>query len=62
MPDTVFPYDDDVRDPYDADDTKNPHEPSGEEPEDDGDDEDGEAAEGEPVKRRPGRPRKNPAP
>lgn len=32
MPDkeTVFPYDDEVVDPYAADDTKNPHEASGE--------------------------------
>lgn len=30
--DTVFPYDDEVADPYAADDTKNPHEPSGEAP------------------------------
>lgn len=29
--DTVFPYDGDVVDPYSADDTKNPHEPSGDE-------------------------------
>lgn len=27
--DTVFPYDDEVADPYAADDTKNPHEPTG---------------------------------
>ena len=27
--DTVFPYDDEVVDPYAADDTKNPHEPGG---------------------------------
>jgi hypothetical protein len=30
--DTVFPYDDEVVDPYAADDTKNPHESSGEAP------------------------------
>ena len=28
--DTVFPYDDEVADPYSDDDTKNPHEESGE--------------------------------
>lgn len=27
---TVFPYDDEVTDPYEGDDTKNPHEESGE--------------------------------
>lgn len=60
MPDTVFPYDDEVRDPYDSDDTKNPHEESGDtgEPEDDEEEEETDEA---PVKRRPGRPRKNPA-
>ncbi len=53
MPDTVFPYDDEVVDPYSADDTKNPHEETGEadEPDDDADD--------APKKRGPGRPRKN---
>ena len=30
--DTAFPYDDEVADPYAADDTKNPHEPSGSSP------------------------------
>lgn len=61
MPETVFPYDDEVRDPYDADDTKNPHEETGEdEPDDDGEEDEEEVAEA-PVKRRPGRPRKNPA-
>ena len=29
MPDTVSPYDDEVVDPYSADDTKNPHEETG---------------------------------
>jgi len=57
MPDTVFPYDDEVVDPYAADDTKNPHEDGG------GDGEpsaEGEPAEEQPTKRRPGRPKKNP--
>lgn len=31
--DTVSPYDDEVADPYAADDTKNPHEPTGEDAE-----------------------------
>lgn len=53
--DTVFPYDDDVVDPYSADDTKNPHEPSGEAPDEETTDE--EAAD-ETPKRRPGRPKK----
>lgn len=53
MPDTVFPYDDDVVDPYSADDTKNPHEESGEAPSESGEDE-----EAPPPKRGPGRPRK----
>ena len=44
---TVFPYDDEVRDPYDDDDTKNPHD-AGAGP---GDDE-------KPAPRRRGRPRK----
>lgn len=54
MPDTVSPYDDDVVDPYSADDTKNPHEEAAapaDEPDDDADD--------TPKKRGPGRPRKN---
>lgn len=50
MPDTVFPYDDEVVDPYSADDTKNPHEESGEAPSGSGDDE------APPPKR--GRPKK----
>lgn len=54
--DTVFPYDDDVVDPYSADDTKNPHEPSGEAPDED-EAADEEAAD-ETPKRRPGRPKK----
>lgn len=47
--DTVFPYDDEVVDPYSADDTKNPHEATGEteEPEED-----------DAPKKRVGRPRK----
>lgn len=57
MSETVFPYDDEVVDPYSADDTKNPHEETeGADPDEDGDD--GEAQ--SPPKRRPGRPRKNP--
>jgi hypothetical protein len=48
MPDTVFPYDDDVVDPYSADDTKNPHEETVSE----------DAEEEAPPKRRPGRPKK----
>lgn len=56
MSDTTSPYDDETVDPYSADDTKDPHEPSGEEPAA-GDDEDGEVP---PPKRGPGRPRKNP--
>lgn len=52
--DTVFPYDDDVVDPYSADDTKNPHEPGGEDPDEDAEDE----APDEAPKRRPGRPKK----
>lgn len=55
MPDTVFPYDDEVVDPYAADDTKNPHEESGEAL-----DTDGGGEEAPPPKRGPGRPRKNP--
>jgi hypothetical protein len=55
MPDTVFPYDDEVADPYADDDTKNPHEESGETSEgtepDPGDTP-------TPPKRRPGRPSK----
>lgn len=58
MPDTVFPYDDDVVDPYSGDDTKNPHEEEGEAPPDDEGDDDEEAP---PPKRGPGRPRKTPA-
>jgi len=55
MPDTVFPYDDEVADPYAADDTKNPHEESGEGSSDDGQD----GAESPPSpRRRPGRPKK----
>ena len=51
MPDTVFPYDDEVVDPYSDDDTKNPHEESEEqEPEEDDDE--------KPAPRR-GRPRKS---
>lgn len=52
MPDTRFPYDDEVRDPYGGD-VKNPHDevgaPAGDEPD--------AAAEPAP-RRRPGRPRK----
>lgn len=54
MPDTVFPYDDEVRDPYD-DDVKNPHEEAG------AADEPGEPEAEDPPgapRRRPGRPRK----
>jgi hypothetical protein len=51
--DTVFPYDDEVRDPYDADDTKNPHEET--EGDEAGADEE---ATGAAPRRRPGRPRK----
>lgn len=51
MADTVFPYDDEVADPYAADDTKNPHEET-----------EGAADEtaDEAPRRRPGRPKKNP--
>lgn len=56
--DTVFPYDDEVADPYAADDTKNPHEATGDDDTAD-DDADDEADETDtPPKRRPGRPRK----
>jgi hypothetical protein len=48
MPDTVFPYDDEVADPYAADDTKNPHEESGT----------GDETAETPAKRGPGRPKK----
>jgi hypothetical protein len=58
MPDTVSPYDDEVADPYSADDTKNPHEESGETSEGDEPDPDDAA---DPPKRRPGRPKKTPA-
>lgn len=53
MPDTVFPYDDEVVDPYSDDDTKNPHEESGEAPDESGDEE------APPPKRGPGRPKKS---
>lgn len=55
MPDTVFPYDDEVADPYAADDTKNPHEESGETPADNG----AKGGTASPPKRGPGRPRKS---
>lgn len=55
--DTVFPYDDEVVDPYAADDTKNPHEPGGE---DEATSDEDETAD-ETPKRRPGRPKKNAA-
>lgn len=57
MPDTVFPYDDEVADPYAGDDTKNPHEEDGEpdEGEEEAAEEDGAAP---PPKRGPGRPKK----
>lgn len=54
MPDTVFPYDDEVVDPYADDDTKNPHEETGEAPADSG-----ETDEAPPPKRGPGRPKKS---
>lgn len=47
MPDTVFPYDDEVVDPYGDDDTKNPHETTGD-----------EAPATEASPRKAGRPRK----
>lgn len=52
MADTVFPYDDEVADPYAADDTKNPHDETGQAtaPED--------GAADETPKRGPGRPKK----
>lgn len=56
MPDTVFPYDDEVVDPYSADDTKNPHEESGEPPDLDGPQEKAAPRKAAPAKR--GRPRK----
>lgn len=58
--DTVFPYDDEVVDPYSADDTKNPHEPSGGE-EADAETSDEDETSDETPKRRPGRPKKNTA-
>ena len=70
MSDTVFPYDDEVRDPYDADDTKNPHEGGADSAsaEDSSNDvesreageEDDQGDDDPPVTRRLGRPRKNP--
>jgi hypothetical protein len=57
MSDTVFPYDDEVADPYADDDTKNPHEPSGEDS-DEGDEPDPDDEGAAPPKRRPGRPKK----
>lgn len=54
MGDTTSPYDDEVVDPYSADDTKSPHDDSGDadvEPDDD--------EEPAPKKRGPGRPRKS---
>lgn len=57
MPDTVSPYDDEVVDPYSADDTKNPHEESGETSAEGDEPDPGDAAE-TPPKRRPGRPKK----
>lgn len=58
MPDTKSPYDDEVRDPYDADDTKNPHEETEGAEEPDGGDGDGDVDGDAPPRRRPGRPRK----
>lgn len=56
MSDTKSPYDDEVTDPYAAEDTKSPHEAEGDPPADDSDN-DGEAA---PLRKRgPGRPRKS---
>lgn len=50
MPETVFPYDDEVTSPYD-DEVKNPHEGSGEATAEDDEVE-------VPAKRKPGRPKK----
>ena len=57
MPDTRSPYDDEVVDPYaDDDEVNDPHEES------EGDTDDDEATDEAPAKRKPGRPRKTPAP
>ena len=61
MSDTKSPYDDDVVDPYAGDDVKSPHEEAGAPAPDEADsssDDDDEPA----PRRKPGRPRKNPAP
>lgn len=53
MPDTVFPYDDEVTNPYD-DEVKNPHEESG----DDSGGAEPAPDDADPPKRRSGRPKK----
>lgn len=56
MPDTRSPYDDEVRDPYDGDDVKNPHDEVAGSADEPGEPE--AADRPEASRRRPGRPRK----